>query len=290
MTYFSRVRVLGLCVGYALLAACADNTNEGPSTNADFELKAAGRPVGSACAWSTQCNSGLCSADVASGQCGVCLERRLLGETCGAALTGCSASANCHNGICVSAKITLGEPCALQPKGGDIGQCDDELFCAIVAAAGTPGLPSGQCTPRTTLGQVCFDTDPEGIDDSPTRPGAPSALVLGQRCGLADGTFLSFDCPEGAGCGDPRFPNGGGGTDSVSVCLPLPVEGEVCMIDSCAKGLFCSEQTTNSSGVIPKRCEKLRSRGQACDTQFLFNKDCEPGLECRSQVCQDPCR
>lgn len=130
----------------------------------------------------------------------------------------------------------------------------------------------------------------EGIDDSPTRPGAPSALVLGQRCGLVDGTFLSLDCPEGAGCGDPRFPNGGGGPDTVSVCLPLPVEGEVCMIDSCAKGLFCSEQTTNSSGVIPRRCEKLRSRGQACDTQFWFNKDCEPGLECRSQVCQDPCR
>jgi hypothetical protein len=91
-------------------------------------------------------------------------------------------------------------------------------------------------------------------------------------------------------CGNLDWPNGGGGQETIQTCVPLPGEDELCIGGQCAPGLFCAEQTTDSTGVVPKRCERLRGEGEACSRAYVFHVDCEPDLECRNSVCAPACR
>src|SRR5689334_7867120 len=63
------------------------------------------RMAGAACAFDKQCVSGRCSADIPSGGCGVCLDVRKLGESCGGPDQSCNKSAVCEKGVCQSRRM-----------------------------------------------------------------------------------------------------------------------------------------------------------------------------------------
>lgn len=276
------------------------------------------RPVGAPCAFGSQCSSGGCSADVAAGGCGTCLDVQPLGARCDGPMQGCSASATCQRGVCTSRKKIAGDPCRLSPKGGDEGECDDDLYCA-----GKPGEMTGVCAGRLPLGSDCtFHGAPcargetcdgercfprsfraklgEGCLGRACEDGlfcdplgyvcARPTLQKGQPCGIQDGHFVGDDCAPGLTCGDPRYPNGGGGSDTRSVCLELPGQCEPCNLGDCGAGMFCMQEDSTSSGVHLPLCERLRRESEPCRVVFYWNVDCAPDLECRKGVCAPACR
>jgi hypothetical protein len=274
------------------------------------------RQVGEACSLGSQCASGGCSADFAAGSCGQCLDVRRLGESCGGALQGCSPSAVCQGGVCVSTKKVAGEVCRLEPKGGDAGDCDDALFCT-----GKPGDENGRCAVRLAVGAACTSQYPAvpcvkdavcdqgtctpvhplvaGDSCGPLRcPDAffceettqtcqPATLPKGNLCGIVDGSFVNNECVAGTLCGDLNWPNGGGGDETVETCVALPTAGQVCLFESCAAGLFC-HVTEESGDNLAYRCEPLHLEGEACALTYP-TIDCAAGLECRSNVCAKAC-
>ncbi len=269
--------------------------------------------IGAVCAFGSQCESGQCSADESSGACGVCLDVRKLGERCDGPLQGCSASAICQDGVCVSTKSIIGEPCELGAKGSDAGDCDDELFCAgdsglkgmcqaFTPVGGACGTSSSRCVPGAHCSDsnvcttqptawTCSDSDcGDGLSCDNTGTCRAPTLPMGAPCGIVNGSFVDGNCVAGSVCGSVTYPDGGGGPNTSSACVALPEAGEVCIREQCAEGLFCSEQTTNSSGVVPRRCDPLRAEGEACSRDYIFHKDCAAGLECRKDVCQQACR
>lgn len=268
--------------------------------------------VGVACAFGSQCASGRCSADVPSGGCGVCLDVRRLGERCDGPLQACNESAVCQDGVCRSTKRFVGEPCSLGAKGSDdLHECDDELYCGsgpgqqgTCTAYAPPGGACGPSLPRCGRGTYCA---PGGTCVEPTADSCvltscpagffchaystclPATLPLGALCGIVDGSFVDGDCEPGTVCGLVEA-SPGPGIRGIEACVALPGAGELCIGDRCAQGLFCSEQTTDSSGVVPRRCEPLREEGEACSTDYVFHKDCAAGLECRDAICAPACK
>jgi hypothetical protein len=267
------------------------------------------RKAGVACAFNKQCVSGRCSADVPGGGCGACLDVRKLGESCGGPDQTCNESAVCEKGVCKSKWRVLGESCRIEAKGGD--PCDDELYCdgppgqqgtcaAPIAAGGSCEPPSSKCV----KGAYCDESGVCAVppaDSCVLRPcGAGSfcddhktcrrgTLKAGERCGIVDGEPVDNGCEPGTACGTTKSPSTAGGPGSIDTCLLLPSEGQICLRNHCAAGLFCAQQTTDSIGVIPPRCEALRQEGDACDTSTSFHIDCGAGLECRHRVCERAC-
>lgn len=242
----------------------------------------------------------------------MCLDARKLGERCDGPLQGCSASAICQDGVCKSTKKVAGETCSLGPKGGDLDECDDELFCA-----GKPG-EQGTCLARIPVGGSCqllragcvsgavcsssgtctipppnscvLRSCEAGFFCDAAQTCQPATLPPGAECGIVDGEFIDNACQPGFVCGSLEFPEGGGGPATVTTCLPPPGAGEVCIAGQCAEGLFCAEQTTDSVGVVPRRCEPLRGEREACSNDPWFHIDCAAGLECRAGACQPACQ
>jgi len=272
------------------------------------------RHRGEACAFGEQCASGGCSVDV-EGACGQCVEIQKLGEPCGG-LFQCSGSADCKAGVCVSNKKTLGQACALEAKGGDAGECDDQLYCK-----GKPGDAQGKCEAAVPLGGACVYGYGEvpctwgGVCDGGLcvrsliresgescgvqfcrdglfcDPGTlrcePGALPKGAPCGVVQGSIVEGECVEGTTCGNLEWPNGGGGEGALTTCVALPEAGEPCVSGRCAPGLFCDP---NYDSEKPPLCEPQRNTvGQACTNDFGLT-ECAPGLECRGGVCQSACR
>ena len=241
------------------------------------------RPVGAPCALGSQCASGGCSADAAAGGCGVCLDVRPLGARCDGPLSGCSASASCRGGLCLSNKKTVGEPCALAPKGDDLDhECDDDLYCA-----GAPGM-NGTCAERLPPGSPCQRSKTEcarGETCDGTRCYPFRAAALGEPCRsrfCQPGLYCSWQtglCAPGLFCsGSPE-----------SRCVDLAAQCEVCDHNRCAPGLFCMEEDDHSYGVYPLRCEHLRREGEPCRIDNFWNIDCQPDLDCRAGVCRKAC-
>lgn len=271
-----------------------------------------GRAVGEACAAAGQCASGRCSADEQAGGCGVCIEARRLGESCGGALQGCGLSAFCAKGTCVSNKKSAGEPCEPAPKGGDTGECDDELYCsgdwqkggvcaARIALGGACDYRTlceagaicihDLCRPEASLyagqGESCADgycqdgllCDPEALVCK------PGSLKEGALCGIVSGEIVHDECASGLTCYDLKWPNGGGGQETVSRCHPLPEAGEFCAYGRCAPGLTCDGHA--SFNVVSPVCVRLRLEGEDCHE---YGPDCVAGLECRAGACRAACQ
>lgn len=286
-------------------------TSQPPVSEEPAPVWPEGRAVGEACSTATQCRSNRCSADELTGGCGLCLSARRLGESCGGALQGCSLSAACVGGICVSKKKVTGEPCELYPKGGDKGDCDDQLYCS-------GDWKEGSCAARIPLGGACdYRTRCEagaacrnevcrpkvlldaGLEEPcqgrPCLDGLrcdetllvckPGTLEEGALCGLLDGQFLPDECAPGLTCYDPQWPNGGGGQDTVRRCHPLPGTYESCALGRCAEGLTCSGYTAKH-GELPV-CGPLRQEGEVCAPH---SPECVAGLECRAGACRVACR
>jgi hypothetical protein len=318
--------VLALSLLVGAIGACGGAVDERPPPAATAEREAATRAAvgeaGDPCTIDSQCGSARCSADGVPG-CGRCLIAGALGEPCGDGLMGCSSSAVCSGGRCVSTKKIAGDACALEPKGGDAGECDDELYCD-----GKPGDPTGVCRSRAALGDAC--SNEYGATPCPKRaacdgtvcavhaPSArggacgarggfracaadlfcdatstcqPAALPPGAECGLVDGSFVEQACAAGTICGDLAFPNGGGGEAQKSTCVPLPAEGSPCVQWRCASGLACVSLPYETSADQRNRCERPRSAGAACEIVDSSSASyCEAGLVCKGGTCTDGCR
>ena len=277
------------------------------------------RKVGAPCSVGLQCESRLCGA-LGADACGVCLERRTLGESCGGPQQGCGVSAVCQAGVCVTLKQGLGATCHFEAKGGDAGDCDDDLFCSSAI-----GGSSGLCTRRALVGDACIDRTScvvgayclrgscaaEGADScADGRPCAagsycsntdrgpscvPATLPRGGSCGIADGTLVDGDCEAGTICGNLSFSNGGFPQGTQSTCVPLPKSGESCVFFRCAEGLFCAGRSVGCANREDWRCEPLRKLGDTCQAtifgrdQTAYSDTCERGLECRSGRCRAAC-
>jgi hypothetical protein len=245
------------------------------------------------------------------------LERRFLGESCGEGGLSCSASAVCREGACVSLKKTLGQNCSTGPKGGDQGDCDDELFCKEDEASPTI---HNVCAVRARLGQACdnryngtpclagsicegsvcalpsIGLEGESCDARRCAEGLycdrvcrVRALPVGARCGIVNGEFLPGECVAGSVCGNRDWPNGGGGNDVAYTCRAFPGVGEPCIHDECAAGLFCQSSTLELNGGLPT-CVREHGVGEACTSSKSYRPvQCGAGLECRGDVCRARC-
>jgi hypothetical protein len=202
----------------------------------------------------------------------------------------------------------------LGPLGEDIGLCADDGYCLDGNAMNDGSL--GTCTARAQVGQPCtahppgtpcvLDARCEGgvcIPDAKRKQGEsceqaecdvglfcdkqvcqPSTLTDGAICGLVNGNFVEGECAVGLHCTSANSPSGG------TVCRPLPTENQSCPDDVCAAGLACDRPAPNGgqgSGV----CRAPRGQGEACGFA-LYDKAliCQPGLQCRANVCQLPCQ
>ena len=280
-------------LAFALLALAACGVSPARITSQDQK-----GALGVGCATGNQCASGGCSADLAPGTCGVCLDVRPLGASCAGPMQTCRASAVCEQGTCRSHKQALGGTCRLGPKGGDHGDCDDELYCeagtclaAIPIGATCLATQShcdrngvcerGVCLPSWTA-QLAETCDRRSCDrglvctDRTCRLGT---LKPNQPCGIVDGAFINDDCSPGTVCGNLQFPNGGGGSGTPYSCVPLPEQGQPCVSYSCAPGLFCLD-----NNEAKPTCERPRSEGQPCG-DFL----CATGLDCLAGRCATAC-
>jgi hypothetical protein len=303
-------------LSFGSLAACSLTSLEDPAS-ASAPARAPAPPgLGLACAVDAQCASHRCSADIADGSCGVCVDPRKLGERCDGPLQGCNPSAICDQGVCKSTMKTLGETCGIYGKGGDRGECDVELYCAEV---GGGGLERGMCMPLIPVGEVCnlvlwtgacvgsaYCSRSAGIcvlsssnrcDESSCGGGSfcdsdgtcrPMTLALDAPCLAANGDFLDDECVAGTMCGGRQSPKAEGGTEWIRVCVALPLQGESCLAERCAPGLFCVHEVDEGTSTDPTstRCEVQRGEGEACTTRGA----CVAGLECRGKVCMQPCR
>ncbi|MFT3772451.1 MAG: hypothetical protein QM820_44220 [Minicystis sp.] len=110
----------------------------------------------------------------------------------------------------------------------------------------------------------------------------------GALCGVVDGNFVDDACVPGLVCGSLEFPNGGGGPETVSTCVPLPEAGEPCIHETCGEGLFCYKPL-DDSGDLPS-CQPPRGEGEACINGGYYGTRCAAGLECRNATCQVACQ
>ncbi len=274
----------------ALAAGCS------PSVTSPFS--AAGNPdgyaLGAPCAFDDQCVTGRCSADPATETCGECVTIEALGQDCTGSLQGCSVSAVCKGGVCTSLRKVEGETCAMEPKGGDAGECDVELYCKH----GVEVFSDGTCERRIPLGESCTDdgtcvvgvTCQQGVCELPAPDGCsdgcghshycgddrvchPGTLALGEGCGLVDGHFIHNECGPGLVCG-------------IHTCVPAFGPGEACRYWQCAEELFCHVSTESDALSF---CEAQRAEGEACSNDNVVPIPCAEGLECRGNVCHTAC-
>jgi hypothetical protein len=191
--------------------------------------------------------------------------------------------------------------------------CDHDLFCKDMAAG------RGHCAPMISLGEACgahdkclgdalcehgmcvIATAAERGQSCGARQCAPglycsdahtcetASLVIGASCGLVDGSFVDNACALGTTCGSLEFPNGGGGRGTVSTCMWLPKAGEPCQHEVCDAGLFCHNESSDSTGIVPKLCRPLHAAGETCSRVPYFEVDCAQGLDCRDGRCSAPC-
>lgn len=267
------------------------------------------RNAGAACAINEQCATGRCSADVSSGGCGVCLDVRKLGETCGGPDQSCNDSAVCVKGACQSNRKVLGDSCSVGGKSGD--PCDDELYCdrplGNQGKCVAPVAVGGSCDPSSSIcvkGAYCDESGVCAIPPAGSCALHPCGAGLfcddhkmcrwatsrrGESCGSVDGKLVDNGCALGTACGNAASSGTGGGPPkNVDTCLPLPGEGEICVRNQCAAGLFCTHPMSNTIGT-PPHCEVLREHGDDCNTNGSFHIDCGPGLECRHGACEHAC-
>jgi hypothetical protein len=277
--------------------------------------------IGEGCAKNSQCESEVCSADVERGTCGMCVSQRKIGESCDGEFEGCSPSATCARGICVTNKIAVGGACEVGPKGDDKGDCDDEAAC--MRSGTTNGRDVGICVDRPGVGEACgqYPTPPcdigtacedeicvplrertegESCDQSPCAEGLfcrfsdrtcrVPTLLEGEPCGIDQGAIVDNDCAGGMACGNLQYPDGGGGPVP-HTCLPRPEKGSPCIFGKCADGLFCENRQDFNGNWETPRCNDRLDEGQACNVVIYIapTEDCAAGLECRANKCQPAC-
>ena len=298
--FFERRCRIGILVVVALASTqCFGKIGEIADT---VDLPATGREVGAACAFRSQCASQVCTASGFPETCGVCRSAAALGAPCDPSRgVGCSRSARCTGGVCRSEKGERGAPCV------SLENCDDDLYCGI-----RTGERALACTDRLEIGAPCAQDERcrQGascergrcvLEVPGMRDNAGAGCLYG-RCGRGlfcfDGICYQATLEKGAACGPTPLPRGAGcgpGTacnslGSAGTCVDERNEGEPCLDNRCAPGLYCAPDTT--VGNAPTVCRRRKGLGGACAISSLdsFETGCEPPLECRDGKCLAPCR
>jgi hypothetical protein len=269
-----------------------------------------GRPAGAPCAFDTQCATHSCSADVDAETCGECVTIEALGHDCTGPHQGCSTSAVCKDGVCQSMRKVKGEACSFGGKGGDLSECDVELYCAHVGDS----HQLGTCLPRTPVGGSCAYAHGSCVREAECNrvhvcavpvSGAcvygyscgdrsycgddllchPGTLPQNAACGIFDRNLVDNKCGPGLVCGRLEHPSGGS-TDRA--CIPLPGKGAPCVQHACGEGLFCF-QPPEEDDTAPY-CDAPREEGEACRNDNYRHVPCAAGLECRTNTCRVACQ
>lgn len=296
-----RAAVFCIIVGFS--AGC-DGPVTAPASFASPTLEF--RPIAAACAHPEQCVTGACSAVDTEAICGVCLERRTLGETCGGSLETCGPTAECKDGKCVTTRRAEGETCRALTRGDPEAEalyCDDDLYCASAQGELLVGGQAGACAPRAALGATCdfarggcrgvlhcedgVCVEPrlgqldESCDERDCASGLfcnqdtickPATLPLGADCGST-----ATACEEGTFC-SLLDPDGGGQAPFPQVCKAPSVAGEPCATGICAEGLVCS-------ATLDFICAPRGGEGVKCG----HSTECAEGFECRGNECTPAC-
>ncbi len=230
--------------------------------------------VGSACAYSSQCSSGLC--DTGGTGCGECVAVGD-GQSCGPDLD-CPAGAwcldgSCHTDILDPATYPEGAPppgTVAEAHAPCVAQCVPGYVCAY-----DPGADERRCLPDRKAGEPCYLRTSESL--------------AGSRCmGARDGAVVC---------------------DESGICRERPGEGSPCLQSvearpSCADGHLCDETLTcRAFGGPGSACLSDQWGRPACDIDELCVEGtcraviplggacsgalsvCENGTQCQSAVC-----
>lgn len=256
------------------------------------------RAPGAACSQGSQCVSGRCTA-TQDQSCGVCLEVRRLGQSCGGATQVCNWGQVCTNGLCRTKDGDVGAPCNDAPKSlPRLPACDLELHCVrgrgeTQATCQRP-LPLGAACTDGTLCRYRTHCSAAGFCEADVIGGENEActfqctkdslfcdahvcrerprLAVGDACGRVVGSCID------SVCGNANFPFGGWTDADPLTCLALGAEGEKAVYGLCRPGLF-------ADGTTDLICRKRRAAGAACTFA-----ECETGLECHAGRCGPPCQ
>ncbi|MBL8923021.1 MAG: hypothetical protein JNJ54_29500 [Myxococcaceae bacterium] len=222
-------------------------------------------PNGQACDTPLACVEGVCEGEGVAfqGQCGVCVPRKRMGESCGSG--ECGAGLTC---LLVSTGVSRCAVPAVPTLGGVGGPCpcQEGLGCDGVT-----------CKPRLGEGGEC---------SSDLLCAPPWRCLSTNRCGLqAEGESCVRQgyCRDGAMCREPDplepgqwlFPTGPEVSGASGRCVTGSI-GVRCRDDrDCASGLIC--------GI--KRWRGLCAPRVAAFAACEYEKQCPPGFSCARGAC-----
>ena len=231
------------------------------------------------CTFSTQCASLWCYAPT-SGTCGVCVEERQEGESCGTEVEQCAGGLTCSSGICAvppeTTRYGAGQAC---PSPGPY-TCIDGLSCMTL-----PGQAGPTCQPEPMPGQPCADdwnfcSGGGFCNASRQCQAVPGA---GMPCGVTlSGVTL---CDANSFC-----PPSEGSSTEPRLCLapaglgrPCSTSQDLAESKSCEQGLSCHcVGAACSAGT--GTCVQLRNPGEPCASG---NDLCLANSRCQDGVCVD---
>jgi hypothetical protein len=229
------------------------------------------------------------------------------GEPCTANPTGndltCCANFVCVDGIC--------EPEVVEPCASPGSPCDDIPVPCCAGSQCIDGFCTDPNNPCTPFEQPCDATTPPCCGDLPCTNGFCAPFVCsfeGEPCEIdADCcNDYSEDCINGV-CTTVCVDSGGACETDADCCSSFAGYGcsdGICQ-DRCtgfdcfccpgswcvAEGDECASIECTDSGDCPTRAVGCHN-GWCVDYEWWVcetTSDCDPGLECRQGVCQEPC-
>jgi len=248
----------------AEVAACLDTLATAPCTDVVANLypsclSRGKRSEGAACAFPSQCQSGVCSGGSA---CSTCRANVAPGQSCSTA--ACQEGSFCDRNTwtCLEnsalTHATQGQPCSLSIK--PLVGCGGDLFCLQGSAAGA----GTTCMPAPGAGQPCGS----GV------PGGSTVCAKGTACNSQSNTCaLLGACGAGAPCGDASYCKADGQT-----CAARASVGEACGDPISSSLAPCLAPAICSSG----RCSLMGGKGDTCDATHA----CDRFLSCVGGTCQ----
>jgi hypothetical protein len=227
------------------------------------------RPVGNACVFDAQCETGHCNGGVVptyKARCGTCADVAPANGACDDEHV-CPSTQSCIQGACTDEPTPAASSCSTITCPD--GQWCDQGHCVPPVAAG------GTCTAdsRCTAGLGCqIEVIPEPNPEPATGTCQPLPPI-GQPC-LATYGHIGL-CADGGTCN--LRPTGD--------CVPLVEIGGMCGYTACVPGAYC--QIFGYSTPPANYCYALGNEGDPCPHESfdLGNSACAQGLNC---LCSTP--
>ena len=213
------------------------------------------KPVGEACAYSSQCSTLACDRSLAD--CGKCADVVGLDQDCSGG-KGCLGSAVCNEVTHTCLPSSLLDPTVAGICNG--GLCRQGSYCNTAHVCVANPRPGQRCG-----GGVSCDYPRDYCtgQDGTCQP-APGA---GQPCGVGASAGSRY-CAVGTSCVS-------------ETCVTLPADGEPCAFGNhCAVGFACDSQDIEVTGT----CHRA-AKGEPCTP---VNLNCAAGLSCDGGVCKNP--